>query len=278
VTASDSPAAAANRLAVYSATDGSLMRLLTSRRSGDGAFDPTLSADGLTVAFERGRGACHQTIDTVPFAGGPERVLVPMGRSGHGPLIPSNPSFSADGRYLAYTAATCSGARARIHVRDLATGRELVGRSHVAGRGAFVNSDRDLAFADDGRLAVLHIPSFARRTYPGPDGCRYLAISGSDTQLVATLTCRRDPGVWITAVSTTTFVVTTLARLLTCRSCTSVSLAPGDPQAILVATNNPCGLPGRGPSARGAIFVVDDHTVRPMVSKPSTSLPYENAW
>jgi hypothetical protein len=164
-------------------------------------------------------------------------------------------------------------------VRDLATGRELVRRSSLAGHGVFVNGDRALAFADDGRLAVLQIPLFARRTYPPPDGCRYLAISGSDTRLVATLTCPRDPGAWLAAVSTTTFsVASTLARLPACRSCTSVSLAASDRPAILVATNNPCGLPGRGPSARGAIFVVDDHTVRPMVSKPSTSLPYENAW
>jgi hypothetical protein len=61
-------------MAVYSATDGHLIRKLTGPMPGGGLRDLRLSPDGRTVIFSRGQGSCAQTINTVPFRGGISRL------------------------------------------------------------------------------------------------------------------------------------------------------------------------------------------------------------
>jgi len=72
-------------VAVYSAADGHLIRKLTVPMPGGGPGGPRLSPDGRTVIFARGQGSCARTIDTVPFRGGREQVLVPMTGTGTTP-------------------------------------------------------------------------------------------------------------------------------------------------------------------------------------------------
>src|SRR5215469_9546927 len=155
VSAPHGPRSAAGRLAVYSAADGKRLAFLTATEPGGGAFNPVFSADGRSVAFERGAGSCAATIDAVPATGGRETVLVPMTFSGHRPIVPSSPAYSGDGRYLGYLTTGCSVyADDVIHVRNLRTGQELTGPGYLAERAVFVNQDRQIGFADGGNLVV----------------------------------------------------------------------------------------------------------------------------
>src|SRR5262249_12261553 len=136
---------AAGRLAVYSTADGRRLRFLTAQKVG--GFNPVISADGRTVAFERGAGPCDQTIDTVPFDGGRVRVLIPRKSKANRPRVPSSPAYSSDGRYLGYLTTGCSvSSHDVIHVRNLSTGHELTGHGYLPERAVFVNSDRQIVF------------------------------------------------------------------------------------------------------------------------------------
>jgi len=266
-----SPPSAAGRLAMYSAATGKRLRFLTAHR---GAFNPVMSADGRTVAFERGTGPCAQTIDGVPTTGGRARVLIPMRFSGSRPVVPSSPTYSADGKYLGYLTTGCSwSSHDVIHVRNLRTGRELTGPGYLPERAVFINGDRQIAFADGGALVVVGIPTFARHAFQPPRGCQYVLTAGTETKLIAAMQCGARQAASIVAISTRTFTITkTLFRPTRCRSCLDVSLAATDPSAILVATDNPC-LP-----VPGAIYVIRGQTARLVLSRSALDLPYEIVW
>jgi hypothetical protein len=274
LSAPHSPQSAAGRLAAYSTANGKRLRFLTAQEPGGGAFNPVLSADGLTVAFERGAGSCAATIDAVPAEGGRETVLIPMKFSGSRPMVPSSPAYSADGRYLGYLTTGCSvSSDDVIHVRNLRTGHELTGRGYLPERAVFVNHDRQIGFVDGDNLVIVGIPSFARRTFQPPHGCQYLLLAGTETQLAATVKCGRRHALSVVAISTSTFTVTrALFRLSRCPSCTDLSLAATDPSVMLVATDNPC-VP-----VPGAIFVLSGQTARLVLSGSALDLPYEIAW
>jgi hypothetical protein len=274
LSAARGPRSAAGRLAVYSTADGKRLRFLTAQEPGGGAFNPVISADGRTVAFERGAGSCAATIDAVPSAGGRETVLIPTKSGGHGPIVPSSPSYSADGRYLGYLTTGCSVYSDNvIHVRNLGTGHELTGRGYLPERAVFVNQDRQIGFAADGNLVIVGIPSFVRRTFQPPRGCQYLLLAGTETKLAATMECGRRHALSIVAISRSTFSVTkTLFRLSRCPACTDLSLAAADSSAMLVATDNPCA------PVPGAILVIGGQTARPVLSGSALDLPYEIVW
>jgi WD40 repeat protein len=269
-----SPQSAAGRLALFSTANGRRLRFLTAQRPGGGAFNPVVSADGRTVAFERGGGPCDETIDTVPANGGRERVLIPVKSSGSKRLVPSSPTYSSDGLYLAYLTTGCSvSSNDVIHVRNLRTGHELTGRGYLPERAVFVNSDRQIVFPYGGALVVVRLPSFARHTVKPPRGCQYVLLAGTETKLAATVECGRRHVVSIVAISTRTFTVTkTVLRLSHCSTCLDLSFAATDPSALLVATDNPC-VP-----VRGAIYVIRGQTARLVVSRSAQRLPYEIVW
>jgi hypothetical protein len=269
-----SPRSAAGRLALFSTADGRRLRFLTAQRAAGGPYNPVVSADGRTVAFERGSGPCDQTIDTVPVQGGRERVLIPMKSNGNKPVVPSSPAYSSDGRYFAYLTTACSWSSDDvIHVRNLRTGHELTGHGYLPERAVFVNGDRQIVFADGGGLVVVRLPSFARHTVQPPHGCQYELLAGTETKLAATVECGHRHAVSIVAISTRTFTVTkTVLRLSRCPSCLDLSFAATDPSEMLVATDNPC-VP-----ARGAIYVIRGQTVRLVASRSAQRLPYEIVW
>jgi hypothetical protein len=184
-------------VAVYSAADGHLIRTLTVPMPGGGPGDPRLSPDGRTVIFSRGQGSCAQTIDTVPFRGGREQVLIPMTGTGNNGILPGDPSDSADGRYLIYDTVPCDpSGHALLHIRDLGTGRELTGAGFLGVAGSvFLDHDSEVVFAGPGLeagtgLEVLRMPSMAVTAYPVPRGCRYQALAGTGTGLDARLVVR----------------------------------------------------------------------------------------
>ena len=241
-------------VAVYSATDGHLIRKLTVPMPGGGPFSPRLSRDGRTVIFDRGQGTCAQTIDTVPFRGGREQVLVPMSGTGNNAIIPGGPSYSADGRYLIYDTSPCGpSGHALLHIRDLSTGRELTGAGFLGYAGSvFLDHDTQVVFAGTG-LEVLQMPSMAVTAYPVPRGCRYQALAGTETELVALLQCGPGHQLSVVAISPRTFTVTrTLIRLGSCLGGQTLSLAPAGPSAMLAETYDAC-LP---PTARGDYRIV----------------------
>jgi len=269
-----SPPSAAGRLALYSTANGKRLRFLTAQEPGHGAFNPVVSPDGRTVAFERSTGSCAQTIDAVPIDGGRARVLIPMKFSGNRPILPSSPAYSADGRYLAYLTTGCSvSSHDVIHVRNLHTGRELTGHGYLPERSIFVNDNRRLVFVDGGALVVVRMPSFARHTVRPPRGCQYVLLAGTETKLVATVDCGRRHALSIVAISPSTFTMTrTLFRLSRCPTCTDISIAAAVPSPMLVATDNPCV------SVPGAIYVIRGQTARLVRSGSAQKLPYEIVW
>lgn len=252
--------------AVYSAADGHLIRTLTVPMPGGGLGDPRLSPDGRTVIFSRGQGSCAQTIDTVPFRGGREQVLISMTGTGNNAINPGDPSYSADGRYLIYGTVPCNpSGHALLHIRDLGTGRELTraGFPGVAGP-VFLDHDSEVVFAGPGPglevgtgtgLEVLRMPSMAVTAYPVPRGCRYQALAGTQTEtgLDALLQCGPGHELSVVAISPRTFTVTrTLIRLGSCLGGETISLAPADPSAMLAETYDAC----LSPAARGDYRIV----------------------
>lgn len=241
-------------VAVYSATDGHLIRKLTVPMPGGGPGTPLLSPDGRIVIFSRGQGSCARTIDTVAFRGGPEQVLVPMTGTGNDATIPGDPSYSADGRYLIYDTVPCGpSGHALLHIRDLSTGRELT-RAGLLGYGGSVFLDHDSAVVSAGPgLEVLRMPSMAVTAYPVPRGCQYQWLTGTETELDAMLQCGPGHELSIVAISPRTFTVTrTLIRLGSCLGGAGISLARADPSAMLAETGDAC-LP---PAARGQYHIV----------------------
>jgi hypothetical protein len=250
--------------AVYSAADGHLIRNLTVPMPGGGLGDLRLSPDGRTVIFSRGQGTCAQTIDTVPFRGGREQVLIPMTGTGNNGILPGDPSYSADGRYLIYDAVPCNpSGHALLHIRDLGTGRELTrsGFPGVAGP-VFLDHDSEVVFAGPGLevgtgtgLEVLRMPSMTVTAYPVPRGCRYQALAGTQTEtgLDALLQCGPGHELSVVAISPRTFTVArTLIRLGSCLGGETISLAPADPSAMLAETYDAC----LSPTARGDYRIV----------------------
>ena len=251
-------------VAVYSAADGHLIRKLTVPMPGGGLGDPRLSPDGRTVIFSRGQGTCAQTIDTVPFRGGREQVLVPMTGTGNNAIIPGDPSYSADGRYLIYDTVPCNPSEPTLlHIRDLSTGRELTGSGFLGvADSVFLDHDSEVVFAGPGLevgtgtgLEVLRMPSMAVTAYPVPRGCRYQALAGTETEteLDALLQCGPGHQLSVVAISPRTFTVTrTLIRLGSCLGGETISLAPADPSAMLAETYDAC----LSPTARGDYRIV----------------------
>jgi len=241
-------------VAVYSATDGHLIRTLTVPMPGGGPGTPRLSPDGRTVIFSRGQGSCAQTIDTVPFRGGRELVLVPMAGIGNNATNPGDPSYSADGRYLIYDTVPCGpSGHALLHIRDLSTGRELTGAGLLGyGGSVFLDHDSEVVSAGPG-LEVLRMPSMAVTTYPAPHGCQYQWLAGTETELDVMLQCGPGHALSIVAISPRTFTVTrTLIRLGSCLGGAGISLARADPSAILAETDDAC----LAPTARGEYRIV----------------------
>ncbi len=251
--------------AVYSATDGHLIRKLTVPMPGGGLGDPRLSPDGRTVIFSRGQGTCAQTIDTVPFRGGREQVLVPMTGTGTNAINPGDPSYSADGRYLIYDTVPCNpSGHVLLHIRDLSTGRELTGAGFLGvADSVFLDHDSEVVFAvatstgasEGTGLEVLRMPSMSVTAYPVPRGCRYQALAGTETEteLDALLQCGPGHQLSAVAISPRTFTVTrTLIRLGSCLGGETISLAPADPSAMLAETYDAC----LSPTARGDYRIV----------------------
>jgi hypothetical protein len=246
-------------VAVYSAADGALIRTLTVPMPGGGPGGPRLSPDGRTVIFSRGTGTCAQIIDTVPFRGGPEQTLIPITGnplSGNNYSIPGDPSYSADGRYLVYDTVPCGpSGHALVHIRDLATGRELTGAGLLGYAGSvFLDHDGEVVSAGPGfGLEVLRLPSMAVTAYPVPRGCQYQGLAGTETELDALLQCGPGHQLSVVAVSPRTFTVTgTLIGLGSCLGGESLSLPPADPSAMLAETYDAC-LP---PTAHGQYRIV----------------------
>jgi WD40-like Beta Propeller Repeat len=275
-------------VAVYSAADGHLIRKLTVPMPGGGPGGPRLSPDGRTVIFARGQGSCARTIDTVPFRGGREQVLVPMTGTGDYAIIPGDPSYSADGRYLIYDTVPCGpSGHALLHIRDLGTGRELTGAGVLGDADAvFLDHDSEVVFdaAMTGTggtgLEVLRMPSMAVTAYPAPRGCRYQALAGTqtETELDALLQCGPGHELSVVAISPRTFIVTrTLIRLGSCLGGETISLAPADPSAMLAETYDACLSP-TARATRGDYRIVKIRAGQAWLMTSGPDVPQAASW
>jgi hypothetical protein len=263
-------------VAVYSATNAHLIRELTVPMPGGGPGRPLLSPDGRTVMFARGQGSCARTIDTVPLRGGREQVLVPMTGTGDNAIIPGDPSYSADGRYLIYDTTPCGpSGQGSLRIRDLSTGRERARAGFLGYQGSvFLDHDTRVVFAGTG-LEVLQVPSMTLTAYPVPRGCRYQALAGTETELDALLQCGPGHQLSVVAISSRTFTITrTLIRLGSCLGGETLSLAPSDPSVMLAETYDVC-LP---PTARGEYRIVKIRAGQALRVASGQEVPGGAAW
>jgi hypothetical protein len=271
-----STSAEPTRLARYSATTGSLLTYLTAPEPGGGVGSAELSANGRTLLFVRLHGTCAVTVDTVPARGGAEQVLIPMIGSGMTATIPDGASISADGRYLLYSMTTCANLNHHaVYLRNLRTGRtvRLARRGPLlSGTGAFIKRDREVAYASGGQLAVLNLRPLRLRFHAAPRGCRYgaLATPGTGKQLTGTLDCGRL--VKVVTISPSSFRVTgTIASLRgSCRPAASLSIARGDPQALLLEVT--------GCHATERIVAIRSGKATVLLSGPSRDMPQAPVW
>jgi hypothetical protein len=266
-----------SRLAVYSARTGRLIRYLTAEEPGGGVGGPQISPDGRTVLFARGDGTCAQTIDTVPVAGGAERVLIPRTGEGQQSTSPWTAAYSADGRYLIYTTSSCADlTRRTIHLRNLRTGHTVTEPGNFFTPLVFLNHDHEIVYWDTGRLVVVNLQTRRSQQHRAPRGCTFDAIAGTTTEFAATLQCAHDR-LSVVVLSPTTFRVTrTLARFGGgCEDPINLSIAPADPAAALVQTMPECDV-RRYPNWH--ILVVRDGHVTTLLSAPITTIPDGPVW
>jgi hypothetical protein len=271
-----STSAEPTRLARYSATTGSLLTYLTAPAPGGGVGTAELSANGRTLLFDRFRGTCAVTVDTVPARGGAEQVLIPIIGSGMAAIIPDGASISADGRYLLYSMTPCANlAHHSVYLRNLRTGRtvRLARRGPLLDvTGAFINRDRQVAYASDGRLAVLNLRPLRLRFHAAPRGCSFgpLATPGTGSLLTGTLDCGRL--VKVVTISASSFRVTgTIASLHgSCLKAASFSIAQHDPQALLLEVT--------GCRGTERILAVRDGRTTVLLSGPSLQMPQGPVW
>jgi hypothetical protein len=147
----------------------------------------------------------------------------------------------------------------------------------VPGGAVFVNHNRQVAYpGSDGKLVVRRLPAFTTRVHAPPRHCRYQALAGTETRLVAALQCGTRRKLRLVAVSPRTFTVTrTLNRLGGCLVSQHLSLAAGDPAAMLVETSNACQPPR---NAQVRILKIRGHIVRLVRSGPRAKTPSEALW
>jgi len=133
------------------ALDGGGLRWLTEE-SGEAGY-PSISPDGNTIAYVRGRGEGQPTdIVLRPLEGGEERVTVQDA---------TLPAFSPDGRHLAFAGGRTPAGR--IGVLDLETGE----------RRWLTDSGTWPAWMPDGRAIA-----YAGRSEEGPQVARVVSLDG----------------------------------------------------------------------------------------------------
>ncbi len=236
-----SPFGLRGRIAVYSASTGKLVKYLTPANSGV-VTDPALSANGKTVAFNRFTGQCGSDVEAVPASGGPERALVPEVGSGKTATLSYNASYSTDGKFLIYQSAACDSNWQIVDVRNLSTGHVVGKHGEIGSPAVFIDNDSRVVFIFGGvKLAVLQLSSMQVKTYASPSGCDYGAVGGTSSELVALMHCGFSNTLRVLAISTSTFhPYKTIAQLGSCQLGKSVSVAAGDPSALLVETGSFC--------------------------------------
>ena len=240
---------APTRLAVYSARTDRLVKHLTAPMPGGGVVSPELSADASTVVFTRGQGSCASTIDTVPANGGREHVLIPMVGMGSRAIVASNASYSADGEYLIYLTIRCSAPIDKtVHVRNLHTHRTLTGPGSLGDPAVLIHHDDQVVFLSNNGLVALRLPSLRSAVHAAPPGCRYQALTGTETELVALLQCGSRDALSIVSISLRSFDVTgTLLRLGSCLAGEDISL--GATGALRHAGGDLPGMPATRPAS-----------------------------
>jgi hypothetical protein len=120
------------------------------------------------------------------------------------------------------------------------------------------------------------LPSLTSRAYAAPHGCRYESLTGTGTQLLATLDCGARDALSVVAVSPRTFTVTrTLIRLGTCLH-GSISAALHDQPALLVETEGACLPPAVVPVER--ILKIRGAKATVVLSGSASVMPESAIW
>jgi Tol biopolymer transport system component len=109
-----------NSIALFNATTGGLIRVLTTAPPSGGDQYPSVTENGKTVYFVRSVGSCGDAgssggIWQVATDGGPESALV----HSPAPVADLEPTVSADGRKLAWLRFSCRKLPMALYVLDL---------------------------------------------------------------------------------------------------------------------------------------------------------------
>ncbi len=118
-----------------------------SEATGGESWEPVVSAGGRVVAYTHGR---HVIVRTL--ASGRATVVAPSERS----ATASEPSLSADGRRVAFTARGAGEQSTAVYVHDLDTGRtELASRASGAGGPPAMGASSHPSLSADGRRVAF---------------------------------------------------------------------------------------------------------------------------
>lgn len=202
--AGDGFAAIRDQRVAYFEPGGKLVRYVTERQPGGGAYTPDVSPDGTRVAWSQGGGSCSLVAQYAPIAGG-EPVQI-----GDGNGLSARPTWVGNGR-IAYAYTGCeAGAKTTLRLYDVASKRvttlaTLAEEPVALGAG---DDGRHLAYIVGNTLTTYEIGSGATRIVPSEPNCRWRAVDvfGTSTvgepMLMTATTCEREAGLLIDRFAT----------------------------------------------------------------------------
>jgi len=165
-----------------------------------------------------------------------------------------------------------------VHVRNLHAYRTLTGPGSLGDPAVLIHHDDQVVFLSNNGLVALRLPSLRSAVHAAPPGCRYQALTGTETELVALLQCGSRDALSIVSISLRSFDVTgTLLRLGSCLAGEDISLAPRAPSVMLAETYLACLRPGRLPGDF-RILIVRGHKTTVLLSGRYDHMPQDPVW
>lgn len=170
------------RLGVFDAASGTLVRWLTEQEPGGGPSAPDVSPDGSRVAWSQGAGTCGATAFYVPVTGG-ERVRIGGAGEASGGVA-SSPTWVGNGQ-IAFAQTVCgsSGDTTTLRLYDVAAGttRTLATLPGSPTQMAGSHDGKHLAYLVDGALRWFAIATSNTTTIPLRSGCQWRAVEIAGT-------------------------------------------------------------------------------------------------
>jgi hypothetical protein len=261
-------------VAVISTRTGQVVRRLTEPMPGLTDYEPYLSDDRRNVVFVRSNGStCTSSIVSVPFGGGPTRVVVPTVTGFLG-----RPKLSRDSSLLAFQSYDCNQDLQALMVHTMRTGA-----THpITGSSPGDAQAIDYTFTADGRRLVAitttrevwTVPVSARTFAAGRDlsvaepGCApaFVTRLGQSGYLAIEAACPGQDKVLKVNSRTGRHTILSILR--------NVAIEPGLTGIDYDATGQHILIQGQG----GTAYAVTNETLIPIFSTRTFNAPPAATW